>query len=71
MIVPADANSHSILDAICAAQRLAAQDAIDIARRFGTPVIVGEGDQILRLTPDEAQARLDAAKVNRNDSVSP
>lgn len=63
-----DLNWTSLADA---AFERAAQDAIDIARRFGTPVILGEGDQILRLTPDEAQARLDAAKASRSGSNSP
>lgn len=63
-----DLNWTSLADA---AFERAAQDAIDIARQFGTPVILGEGDQILRLTPDEAQARLDAAKASRSGSNSP
>ncbi len=65
--VAQDLNWTSLADAAC---RLAAQDAIDIARRFGTPVILGEGGKVLRLTPDEAQARLDAANANRSGSAS-
>jgi hypothetical protein len=56
MIVTVNANNAHVLHAIRAAHLLASKDAIDVARRFGTPVLVVEGGQTLSLPPDEASS---------------